>query len=153
MTVAIVNEITEQCACSLSTMDVFGDSISCDNAGAVIYRGGFGTSTQLDAEEISTILSRWIAQTSMLTVDGSPLQIDHNCPLILSSFDDPTCSSTSPDVPISPSSEQNIAPLLAGIIGGVIVLVVCATVTVILVIKCRGKTDKIRYALLEGIFS
>ena len=152
ITPAIVNDIIEHCTCPLSTADTFSDTISCDNEDHVIYRAGFTTSARLDAEEILTILNAWAAQTSTLVVDGSPLQVDHNCPLVLSSFDDPTCSSTSSG---SPDSDSNIdvIPVLAGIIGGIIIGGVLITILiVILVIKCRGKTDKIRYAPPLSIF-
>ena len=144
-----MNEIVEHCACPLSTADVFSDTISCDNTGHVIYRAGLATSTQLDAEKIRTILNEWFAQTSMLSVDGSVLQVDQSCPLILSSFNDTICGSTSDMSPdVDSTSDQNVVPLLAGIVGGIIVGAVIITImVVILVVKCRGKTDKIRYAL------
>ena len=145
MTATVVNDIAEHCGCPLSSANVFDDGISCDNAGHVIYRAGVTTSAQLNAEELSSVLDEWFTQTSMLTVDGSILQVDRSCPLILTSFDDPICrTTTSPD---SSNSEQNVVPLLAGIIGGIIIGAVIVTIlAVILVVKCRGKTDKIRYA-------
>lgn len=153
MTATIVNEITRYCACSLSAVDIFSDTISCDNNDHVIYRAGLAAS-MLDAEETHTILNEWLTQTSTLALDGSLLQVDHNCPLVLSSFDDPICSSTtvvSPDV--DSSSDGSIIPLLAGIIGGIIIGGVLTTIlVVILVIMCRGKTDKIRYALSVNVF-
>ena len=108
----------------------------------MIYRAGLGASIQLDSDEIQAALSEWIAQTSMLIVDGSPLQVDRTCPLILSSFDDPVCGSTSDE---APASSKNIVPILAGVISSVIIgAVVITIVIVVLVVKFRGKTDKIR---------
>lgn len=150
MTAAIVNDIIGHCACPLSSVDLFSDTISCDNKDHVIYRAGLSTSAQLATEEILTILKEWTAQTSTLVVDGSSLQIDHSCILALSSFDDPTCGSTSPP---GAGSNSDVIPILAGIIGGIIIGGVLITVlVVILVITCRGKTDKIRYALPLSIF-
>ena len=147
MTAAIVNDIIGHCACFLSSVDLFSDTISCDNKDHVIYRAGLSTSAQLATEEILTILKEWTAQTSTLVVDGSSLQIDRSCTLVLSSFDDPTCDSTSASPP-GAGSNSDVIPILAGIIGGIIIGGVLITVlVVILVIKCRGKTDKIRYAL------
>lgn len=151
MTVTILNEITEHCACPLTAVDVFSDNISCDDNDHVIYRVGLATSMELHAEEIHTVLNEWITQTSTLVVNGSLLLVDHTCPLILSSFNDPICSSTSaasPDV-----DSKNFIPLLAVIIsfiviGGVFIIIL----VIILMIKCRGKTDKIRYALSLTFF-
>lgn len=153
ITSAIVDSIIEHCACSLSTADTFSDTISCDNEDHVIYRAGLTTSARLDAEEILTILNAWATQTSSLVVDGSPFQVDHNCPLVLSSLDDPTCSSSTSSGSPASDSNSNVIPVLAGIIGGIIIGGVFITILiVILVIKCRGKTDKIRYALPLSIF-
>ena len=149
VTAIIVNEIAGHCACPFSAVDVFSDTISCDDTGHVIYRAGLATSTQLDVEEIRTILNEWFAQTSALTVDGSVLRVDQSCPLIFSSFGDAICVSTNDVSPDTDStSDQNIVPLLAGIVSGIIIGAVIITIMiVILVVKCRGKTDKIRYAL------
>ena len=152
MTAAIVNDIIGHCACPLSSVDLFSDTISCDNKDHVIYRAGLSTSAQLDTEEILTILKEWTTQTSTLVVDGRSLQIDRSCTLVLSSFDDSTCDSTSANPP-GAGSNSDVIPILAGIIGGIIIGGVLITVlVVILVIKCRGKTDKIRYVLPLSIF-
>lgn len=147
MTDAIMNAISEHCACNLSIMDVFNDRISCNDHGDVIYRAGLGSSMQLDAGEISILLSKWGMETSALAVDGSLLQVDQNCPLILSSFDDPACGATNNNIPKSSTPSSNIVPLLVGVISGVIIGAVVITIVVlVLVFKYRGKTDKIRYA-------
>ena len=148
MTATIVNEISEHCTCPLSTVDVFSDTISCDNTGLVTYRAGIATSTQLNSDEIRIILNDWFTETSTLTVDGSVLQVDPSCPLIFSSFDDAICDSTSDMSPdVDSTTDQNVV-LLAGIVGGIVVAAVIITIMiVILVVKCRGKTDKIRYVL------
>ena len=145
VTAAVVSDIAEHCGCPLSSANVFDDIISCDNTGHVIYRAEVTTSTQLDIEEIRSVLDEWFTQTSSLTVDGNVLQVDRSCPLILTSFDDPICrTTTSPD---SSNSNQNVVPLLAGIIGGIIFGAVIVTIlAVVLMVKCRGKTDQIRYA-------
>lgn len=149
VTATIVNEITEHCTCPLSTVDVFSDTISCDDTGHVIYRAGIATSMQLDSDELRIILNDWFTETSTLTVDGSVLQVDQSCPLMFSSFDDATCGSTSDMSPgVDSTTDQNIVPLLAGIVGGIVVGAVIITIMiVVLVVKCRGKTDKIRYSL------
>lgn len=149
MTATIVNEISRHCNCSLSTVDTFSTNILCSDSGDVVYRGGLGASTQLSIEVIQTVLKEWIAQTSMLIVNGSQLQVDHDCPLVLSSFDDPICDSTSADTPVpQDSSDNSIIPILVGVICGVIIgAVLITSAIVILVAKCRGKTDQIRYAI------
>lgn len=149
VTAMIINGIGGECGCPLSAVDIFSDDISCGSTGHVIYRAGLAASSQLDTEQLHTALNEWIAQTSTLVIDNSLLQVDHDCPLVLSSFDDPICSSTTTESPDTNSnSDRNIIPLLVGAIGGIIVGAVSITIViVILIVKCRGKTDKIRYAL------
>ena len=149
VTATIVNEIAEHCTCPLSTMDVFGDTVSCDNTGHVIYRAGIATSTQMDSDELRIILNDWFTETSTLTVNGSVLQVDQSCSLIFSSFDDAACGTTSDMSPdVDSTTDQSVIPLLASIVGGIVVgAVIITIIIVILVVRCRGKTDKIRYAL------
>ena len=97
-------------------------------------------------------MNNWIEQSTALIINGDTLEIDINpsCPLLISSLTEPACGDISGGTS-EPTSETS-APLLAGIIAGVCVLLVVIVVLIIIVVfKCRGKTDKIRYALFCGM--
>ena len=141
----MISDISNACGCSLSIEDIFNDAITCDTDN-MVYRAGIGATSQLSANNVVTIMNNWIEHSSALLIDGDTLEIDFDpsCPLVISSLTEPVCGSSDG----TSGSSKTSAPLLAGIIVGVcIVLVVTVILIVILVFKCRGKTDKIRYAL------
>jgi len=141
---AIVTDIAQNCDCPLTTEDVFGDIITC-GAGSMVYRAGIGATSQLSVADITTILNNWMEQSSVLIIDSDTVEInfDPSCPLLISSLTEPICDGSD-----GTSGSSTSAPLLAGIIVGVCVLLtVIVILTFIVVFKCQRKTDKIRYAL------
>jgi len=144
ITTAIVTNIAENCGCPLFTEDVFGDAIICDT-GSMVYRAGIGATSQFSIDDITNTLNNWIEQSSVFIVHGDMVEIDSDpsCPLLISSLNEPACGDSD-----GTSGSSTPASLLAGIIIGMCaVLAVIVTLIVIVVFKCRRKTDKIRYGL------
>ena len=137
----VASELRRRCQCSVSAAYITAAQLSCDPqiSDDVIFRAILSSTTAVSDTEFISILQEWVtSKTAKVAVGGVSLNIDAMCQVLLQSFSDPVCpSSTSiesttfgPKVDESSSSTLNIVAPIVGAIAGAVVLILIVIIAI-----------------------
>lgn len=95
--IELIMYIRNQCACDSQTLTFNQSSFNCfdDSPNYITFRTVTITPLNVDVVEI---VENWVLFHTSVTILGDTLNVDSNCPILISTFDDPECSSSMANV-------------------------------------------------------
>ena len=127
--------------------------LSCDPQVSedVIFRAILSSTAAVSNTDFISILQEWVtSKTAKVAVGGVSLSTDAMCQVLLQSFSDPICpSSTSttsgPKVDENSSSTLNIIAPIVGAIGGAVVLILVVIIAIQIFNHCHNKGGRYEF--------
>ncbi len=146
----VASELRRRCQCPVSAAYITAAQLSCDPqvSNDVIFRATLSSTTAVSNTDFISILQEWVtSKTAKVAVGAVSLNIDAMCQVLLQSFSDPICLSSSslesttpgPKVDESSSSTINIVAPIVGAIAGAVVLIL---IVIIAIQICNRRHNK-----------
>ena len=121
----VTQSVNSYCSCGFSIQN---DLLFCSDEISITLRGSIDNN-------LLPYLQGWVAKTTVINVLGSPLAVDHSCPVQIKSFSDVGCATYATSPTKSPVEERlaNAVATAAGATVSTIVGIICFTVIVVVV--------------------
>ena len=125
----VVQDINQLCQCGLSAERITESAFQCfeNSDQQVTFRARLHGTAQVTSSQLLTYLETFVSQTdSTIAVQGLRLDVDRSCPVVINSFGDPQCTST--------TTADNTAAIIGGVVAVIVVMILAVTVIIIITI-------------------
>ena len=122
--------------CGITSDIIDSESFSCspESLMHVTYRARLKGTSVISSTALVSVIEDWVSGGSSVIVTGVRMTLDSECPVAISSLDEPECQS-----PANESSSNNVA-IIGGIVAAVIaVLIISITVVIVVLLILRNR--------------
>ena len=131
VTEQVVLQLTDSCECALTVEYIADGRLVCDpnEPEKVIFQGRIISTSERNSTDFLPMLRLWKVNEPTIVVQGVQLTVESRCSVELANLGDTECVQL-PTESVVASVPEIPVPEVAGAIGGVLVLVVLAVITV-----------------------
>ena len=143
-TSAVFYHIEKECDCLLEEGAIDQDVLLCDHLqiNATVFRAEIVT-YQITSDDLLIIIQNMIAGGKMKFNESTYFRLDNSCPVGISSFSDPLCSTA----PITDSGDDDdedetkspTIAIIGSIIAVIVIIIVLLVLFILLVLYRRGR--------------
>ena len=132
------------CNCILEEEAIYQDHLLCDQSSSnkTVFRAKIATN-QLARDQLLMIIQRLVTGGRLTLNDSTIVRLDNSCPVEISSFNDPLCTSSVIIDNIEDGESQSNESLsiahIAGIVVAIIVLVALLVFVLLLILYWKTK--------------
>ena len=129
ITHGVVQDVNQLCQCGLSTERITEGAFQCfeNSDQQVTFRARLHGTSQVTSSQLVAYLETFVAETdSTIAVQHLRLDVDRSCPVVINSFGDPQCTST--------TTADSTAAIIGGVVAVIVVMILAVTVIVIITI-------------------
>ena len=126
ITHGVVQDINELCQCGLSAEHITKGAFQCfeNSEQQVTFRARLHGTAQVTSSQLVAYLEIFVSQTdSTIAVQHLRLNVDRSCPVVINTFGDPQCTST--------TIANNTAIVSSGVVAVIVIIILAVTVIVI----------------------
>ena len=155
----MVPNTQQLCLCGLRTDHITEYAFQCfaNSEQQVTFRAKLHGTAQATSSQLLTNIETWVARTdTTITIQGVRVHIDSSCPLAISSFGDPECTTAVPPVStqLTPGTENitstsdytitepaqldNAGSIVGGVVPVIVVTVLAVTIIAIAILVIRN---------------
>ena len=144
--------LQRDCSCSLSVLSHVFSCLGTEDSQTVVFLAELLYTALPGSDDLSSLLTSWVASTPPITVASTQLQVDATCPVVIDSLAPQGCSVPPPiDPPTDPPTGPPSAPhtdvtVIAVAVGVAVLVMVIIIVAIVMVVTCFcRKQSKYRY--------
>lgn len=140
---AVLYHIEKECDCSLEEGAIDQEVLLCDDsqANTTVFRAEIVTYL-ITSDDLLIIIQNMVAGKRLKLNESMYFRLDNSCPVAISSFNDPLCS-TAPFTNNGNEDEETKSPtaaIIGSIIAVIIIIIVLIVFILLIVLYRRGKT-------------
>ena len=138
--------IEKECNCVLKEEAIDQDHLLCDQSQSnnTVFRAKLATN-QLTHEHLLMIIQSLVTGGRLTLNDSTVLRLDSSCPVKISTFNDPLCTSSAITNNVEDEMQSNKSPPIAEIVGIVVAIIVTVVLLVFVLLLVLYWRTKHRY--------
>lgn len=138
---AVITAINDSCQCDFQEVYITNERLHCDLSFPTLatYRAKITSFKSLSSNQLVTIIEQWIQSNPSVRSGPAIVTFDTNCPVSITSTNDPFCSN-----PLNPSTQSSsvVVPVISSAIVIIVLVVIVVVVVVLLLLYLKRKRSK-----------
>ena len=140
---SLVSNVEERCQCGFSLSNIMSPNFRCfeQSEDAVTYRAEISGTPFALPNQIVSFVEEWLSEGALILFDIVLVPVDGSCQVVVSSIVNPECNRPTLIPATTGLMTEELAAIVGGSIGGIIVLVVAVIIVVIIIcLVCTKRT-------------